>query len=388
MAPPRGPAALEEERPGEAGAAIEQAGEQRSARIESLRALAALAVLVGHVAAVSYLLVPGVVVGAQLDTFQQLLYGGGFGVFFFFVLTGYLIFWPFAKRDYGDGGRVDLTRYAVNRALRILPLYYFVVVLVLVFQEQPLGVWARFLTLTENFFPHTAAKIVGPAWSLVVELHFYILIPLIAWALAKLASGARSRAAANILGLGIASLAVRYATVYGPEEPDARWRLSLPATFPFFAPGMMLALLRIGWERSVPAWVRGPVASADLWIVAALPFWALGLLGSYDLDFLLCIAAFLMVGACVLPLRAGPLTRALEWRPLAVIGVASYSLYLLHVPGLEVLLDLGIERELAVVAITAIPASILVALLPYRLVEQPFLRLRHQWSRAAAEKPA
>jgi peptidoglycan/LPS O-acetylase OafA/YrhL len=376
------------EQPAERGAEIRQAGEQRSARIESLRALAALAVLIGHVAAVSLALRPGVVVGAQLNVFEELLYGGGLGVVFFFVLTGYLIYWPFAKRDYGDGGRVDLLRYASNRALRILPLYYVVVVLALLFQEQPLGVWARFLTFTENFFVETVAKVVGPAWSLVVELHFYILLPALAWALARLAGGARSRAGVILLALGAASLAVRYATVYSPDVPDLRWRLSLPTTFLFFVPGMLLALLRIGWEQRTPGWLRGALASTDIWLLASLPLWVAVLLGSYSVDFLIGVAGFLMVGACVLPLRPGPLVRALEWRPLAVIGVASYSLYLLHVPVIEVLVDLGVAPELGTMAATAIPAAIVVALLSYRLVEQPFLKLRRQWSRTAAEKAA
>ena len=105
----------------DSGRTVSQAGEQRSARIESLRAIAALAVLAGHV----------IVVAAPTEVNDNLLYkllfGGGLGVFFFFGLTGYLIFWPFAQRYFGEGDTVDLGRYAVNRLVRILPLYYAVV---------------------------------------------------------------------------------------------------------------------------------------------------------------------------------------------------------------------------------------------------------------------
>jgi hypothetical protein len=89
-----------------AGQSIDQGGEQRSARIESLRALAAMAVLLGHVVAASLALnqaVPGATSSA--DPVEKLLFGGGYGVFFFFfALTGYLLFWPFVKRDFGHGG--------------------------------------------------------------------------------------------------------------------------------------------------------------------------------------------------------------------------------------------------------------------------------------------
>src|SRR6187402_426918 len=97
----------------DSGRTVSQAGEQRSGRVESLRAIAALAVLAGHVIVVS---APGEV---HDNLLYKLLFGGGFGVFFFFGLTGYLLFWPFAQRYFGDGDTVDLKRYASNRALRI-----------------------------------------------------------------------------------------------------------------------------------------------------------------------------------------------------------------------------------------------------------------------------
>ena len=114
----------------DSGRTVSQAGEQRSARIESLRAIAALAVLAGHVILVSTPLTE-----VDDNVLYKVLFGGGFGVFFFFGLTGYLIFWPFAQRYFGDGDTVDLGRYAVNRAVRILPLYYAVVITVLAFEH-------------------------------------------------------------------------------------------------------------------------------------------------------------------------------------------------------------------------------------------------------------
>ena len=67
-----------------------------------------------------------------------------------------------------------------------------------------------------------------------------------------------------------------------------------------------------------------------------------------------------------------PLTRSLDWRPLALIGVASYSLYLWHLPIVEALAPHALALS--------VPVSLAVALLSYRLVETPFLRLRRRWS--------
>jgi peptidoglycan/LPS O-acetylase OafA/YrhL len=378
------------ERPADRGEAINQAGEQRSARVESLRALAALAVVWGHVVAVSLALNPALPSATDLGPVERIAYGGGYGVFFFFALTGYLLFWPFAKRYFGGGDSIDLRRYAVNRALRILPLYYAVVVVVLLFQEHNpgLGVWARFLTFTETLSPGTAGRIVGPAWSLVVELCFYLLLPLLAYAVARLAGGSRMRAGAILIALGLASLAIRVVTIYDADPVDPLWRLNLPATFLFFVPGMLLALVRVSWEERRPAWLRGPRAQGDLWILATIPLWALVVLVSYSLDFLVGAAAFLIVGACVLPVRTGPVANALQWRPLAVVGIASYSLYLWHVPVIKALVDAGASTGFVALTAIAVPICLAVALASYAAIESPFLRLRRQWARSSAKQEA
>jgi peptidoglycan/LPS O-acetylase OafA/YrhL len=375
------------------GETVDQAGEQRSARIESLRALAALAVLFGHVVAASLALnqaVPGAQPSA--DIVERLLYGGGFGVFFFFALTGYLLFWPFVKRDFGSGEPIDLSRYATNRALRILPLYLVVVVAGLALKAGPTSAeeWIRHLTLTQTFSGETAGTInlVAPLWSIVVEIHFYILLPLLAWAVARIARGSVALAATTLLILAGASLAVRLKTMtFAAGPPDPLWRLNLPTTFLFFVPGMLLALSRLSWERQRPWWLRGPIERADLWIVASLPLWVAVVLINFGFAPLVGVAAFLVVGACVLPLRPGMLTRALEWSPLAILGVASYSLYAWHVPVIEAVLETGWPATpWTVLALASVPASILVALGSYRWIEAPFLRLRTQWSRAAAAR--
>src|SRR3982751_1085395 len=106
---------------------VVQAGERRSAAVESLRAVAAVGVMVGHAWGLAHGYGPSSTDGVV----GRVVYGGGFGVFFFFALTGYLMTWPFVRRAFGDGRRVDLRRYALNRVLRILPLYVVSVVVVL-----------------------------------------------------------------------------------------------------------------------------------------------------------------------------------------------------------------------------------------------------------------
>jgi peptidoglycan/LPS O-acetylase OafA/YrhL len=359
---------------------VSQAGERRFTRIESLRALAALGVLAGHVVLVA---------GRHTDdgVIYRLLFGGGFGVYFFFGLTGYLLFWPFAQRYFGDGDPVDLKRYAINRALRILPLYYVVVMTVLLFADDVgTGVWVRFLTFTETTSNLTAGQYVDVAWSLAVEVMFYALVPLIAWALARLSGMSATRAVAILLGVAALSFACRVVTVYGGHPPEPVWRFNLPATFVFFVPGMLLAFARLRWQRRPPR--PGWWANGQLWFAVSVALWLPVLLISYHLDLLIGVAAFLAIGACVLPLGDGPLLRALDWRPLVAVGVASYSLYLWHLPITKSIYDaLGTPGTVGL-ALVAMPASIAAALLSYRFIERPFLGLRRQWSRSAASQEA
>ena len=218
-----------------------------------------------------------------------------------------------------------------------------------------------------------------------MELCFYALVPLLAFGIAKIARGSLARGMAIILLLGAASLACRIVTIYVPEPADPLWRFNLPATFLFFVPGMALALLRVRWEERRLDLSDRSWGSAQLWFGISLLLWPPVLLISYKLDFLICAASFLAIAACVLPLRDGPVVRALDWRPLVAVGVASYSLYLWHLPVIESLEDLfSTTPSPAVLALVGVPASIAAALLSYRAIESPFLRLRRQWSRSSA----
>jgi peptidoglycan/LPS O-acetylase OafA/YrhL len=350
-----------------------QAGERRIARVESLRALAAAGVMIGHAWGVAH----DYGRDASDGYLERIVFGGGFGVFLFFALSGYLLYWPFVRRDFGGGDRISLRTYARNRVLRILPLYYVAIVLLLLVQEDggTREQWWRFLSLSENFSAATVGTVDGALWSVVVELHFYALLPLLAIAVARVARASLARAAVLLLAVGAASLAAWLALVTFADAPSPVWRYNLPATFFFFVPGMWLALLRLKLERDGrPAWLDGIAGGSLAWVAASAAVW-LVVFVDYRLTPVAAVAAFLAVGACVLPLRSSVALRALEWRPLVALGVASYSLYVWHS---RVLASLDTQPALA------IPAAIVVAFVSYRLVELPFLRLRRRWSTASA----
>jgi peptidoglycan/LPS O-acetylase OafA/YrhL len=354
---------------------VVQAGEVRSAPIESLRAIAALGVLVGHVS-LSVHSLP-----------NHFAFAGRLGVFLFFALTGYLLFWPFARRAFGSGRPISIGRYALNRALRVLPLYY-VVLVTMLFVEHGGGSfeqWLRFATFTQSFFRDTVNTVNGPMWSLCVELQFYVLLPVLAWMLAWVSRRSALGAGALLLGLGSISFALWLAKVYKVQPLPERWAYSFPVTFFNFVPGMLLALIRLRLDYRRERWLP----PSTLLIVAGLGCWLLYALDpGAGLDQPIAAAAsFLLLAALVLPARPGVATRILNWRPLVAIGVVSYSLYLWHFPIVRSLgdhTDLGLRGLLPL----ALVVCLAVAFISYALVERPALRLRRRWGSTVAGSAA
>jgi peptidoglycan/LPS O-acetylase OafA/YrhL len=367
------------------GPTIDQAGELRSVRVESLRAIGVLGVLVAHTMGWSFYYGPEIGQGAFSRT---VVLGIQASPFVLFVLSGCLLYGPFARRDLGNGDPINLRSYAINRALRILPLYYAVLLVLLVFQEHgwTLKKWALYASFSQSLVAGPNFQVNRVFWYLDIEVHFYVLLPLLAFLLARVSGGSRGRTALLLGVLGSASFVFFLYAWHLDPSPNPYWQFSLLSTFFFIAAGMLLALLRISWEERRPGWLRGPLAWADLWVVASAGVWALGIFGQYSLPSMAAMAIILListlfVGACVLPLRPGPLVRVLEWRPLAVIGVASYSLYLWHDPILRALAKSSWAPSGFVgLLVVGLPLCLLVAFVSYALIEAPFLRLRRRWA--------
>ena len=145
---------------------------QRLHGLDHLRAAAIVLVLLFHYN--FYYGVPD-----WLDSFSSF---GWSGVDLFFVLSGYLIA-DKLFREFEARGKIDFRGFFLNRVLRIIPAYLVVVALYFSFpflQEgrglQPL--W-KFLTFTQNISIDLYRNTFSHAWSLCVEEHFYLLLPIL-----------------------------------------------------------------------------------------------------------------------------------------------------------------------------------------------------------------
>ena len=141
-----------------------------------LRALAILLVLMHHIT-------------QNIEVLPSLahsyFYMGAYGVDLFFVLSGWLVgglYW----REKTKYGKVQITRFWGRRWMRTLPPYFFILpfayLAVYIFRAEAFD-W-RYLVFLQNYQPEIPFFLVS--WSLAVEEHFYLILPLMMGAMAWL----------------------------------------------------------------------------------------------------------------------------------------------------------------------------------------------------------
>ena len=343
---------------------------------------------------------------SQLGPFLPLVMGGWAGVDLFFALSGFLITSRLrdeeASREAAGGARrFDLARFYLRRALRILPIFYFVFLLnFLVFgriffcrstllpahlAEVPKLAPIAFATFWGNYYmsyfpdvrPGTAFQVY---WSLCVEEHFYLLWPL---ALVLVRSLRRRLLLAVLVCL--AMLALRAVVRAWDLEPEMTVHFASHYRMDSILIGAAVAL---GFRQlaAAPRLRRAALAASTVAVVVLMltaqlsvlpPPTVLGASLGYSL---LALSAALLV-AEVAASPSGPLVRLLEARPLAAIGGVSYGMYLIHLQMIDFARRLisfftltpSLERSWTCYLLS-VALSFAIASLLYRLIERPFLR--------------
>jgi peptidoglycan/LPS O-acetylase OafA/YrhL len=372
-------------------------GNPRFAPVDGLRAVAAMAVLITHTAFLSGFNghgFPGQIT-ARLDA----------GVSLFFVISGFLLYRPFvAARLQGRSGPT-IRRYARRRIIRIVPAYWLALTVLAIWPGLPLvhshDFWVYYLFLQE-YSVDWARGGIGAAWSLAVEVQFYILLPFYALGLASLLRGRAVRAQIQIeyavlAALAALSLGIR-AWSFIDKSPDTISQTIL-GTFLWFALGMGLAVTSARWhdvpvaERPAPLRlvVERPLL---LWAAAAALLIGVSQIGmpvlslaTYTLrDWMVghvmygllavCFAAPIMLGVDG---RGGIPERLLTLRPIAWLGLISYGIFLWHHPLTGKFIhvqDWTTHGSSIIYTLAVFLAATTAATLSYYLLERPLLRFK------------
>ena len=326
---------------------------------------------------------------------------GWIGVQVFFVLSGYLITSILLhRRDATLGGY--LGRFYWRRMLRIFPLYYFVLLATAIVYGQsgsPQSFpndWPWLLGYVSNFARLRAGDLPTyvHTWSLAVEEQFYLIWPLVIYYLAS--SKLKTTIAAILIGVPLLRLATFQTLLAFDFDQNFAGRavLSLPFTqFDAFAAGAAIAVFQL--ER---------LLRPGRWFFLVISVAAIGGLTVLMLDHVLYGSAFIgslgfahfMIGhheyvwgyslinaiaalGIICSLQKVWFTRILHFPGCLRLGKISYGVYVYHFPLLQIGLSFiapsnQIERIGFFVGWVA--ATIVIAEVSFRYLEQPFLRLK------------
>ncbi|NJP05960.1 MAG: acyltransferase [Chloroflexaceae bacterium] len=342
--------------------------------LDGLRALAVLAVLVYH-------------------TQPAWLPGGFLGVEVFFVISGYLIT-AMLLHEWRQHRRIDLARFWLQRARRLLPALITLLTVTLLFTIIVLpgevaglsGDTIAALLYVSNWYLIFAQQsyfeaigrpsLLQHLWSLAVEEQFYVLWPL-------LLTAALRRWQRQHVMLAVAAGALLstlwMALLYQPGVDPSRVYYGTDTRAAGLLIGVLLAFVLIP-ERLLRAVRPAIVQQRDAFGVLALVVLLFWLFWWDAFDPLLYQGGFALVATTTMitiGLLGQPLSWVgrvvLGWSPLRWVGLRSYSIYLWHWPVFMV------TRPWVDIPMDGIPLLVLrfgitlaLADLSYRFIETPF----------------
>ena len=410
------------------------------ALLDGVRAFACLFVIWYHINLItraSHLWDPRPSAHPLLNSFQ---YFGTYGVTLFFVLSGFLLFLPFAKALLFEQTWPSVRQFYARRVFRILPAYYLsLILMILLFQQQYVQPehWKElglFFTFFMDSSHATFRKLNGPFWTLAVEWQYYLFLPLLVLGMRlmvwRVKQGYRlPTAMACLLALIAWGLFSRYwGTYFVDQHPSATFLVPRPVLnsilfFTFgssgkyledFGVGMVLSLCFVYVQHpSIAPKVRATLQKLSPWL------WGTGLLcllamilWNYNQGYVntwplfnnpifhenyywlseLCFS--LSFGLCIFALLFGSaqLKRPFESSPLRWIGIISYSLYMWHLPFLLVFINWGqplLRGWPPLLAYSAYWLWVLVVIIPFcflffTLVEKPGMKFGERFHRQKA----
>jgi len=351
---------------------------ERLESVQMLRAFAALLVTYGHVCSSTLKLSE-----KYGFDFPRLYQPTGIGVDLFFGISGFIMVYASERLFTRDGASIE---FLSRRLIRIAPLYWLAslaFLLMLAVDAARGGQFPSARAIAESllFIPSMEFKpvhgfpypILAAGWTLNYECFFYAVF-------AAFLFLRRERAVAAVAALLVAF--VLLGAAIGPESTVLRfWTQPIVLEF---ALGMAVAIAR---RRQVmlPSWLRvSMIVCAIAWVLAAPEVRSYGFerIAYWGLPAITVLAA-VVLGRDPIPARFE--------RPVALLGDASYSLYLLH-PLLIVALQhsglhpLGLTSAVTYIVVV-VAASCLLAIVCSQRVERPLVKLLNAKAASLWRKP-
>jgi peptidoglycan/LPS O-acetylase OafA/YrhL len=320
------------------------------------------------------------VIGHHLKHYAVWGRAGWIGVDLFFVLSGFLIS-GLLFQEYKLHGKIDLIRFISRRGFKIWPPFYLcmTVVAALIALGRPATFpWKGFIAtwlFVGNYVPRDLPSPVGHAWSLAVEEHFYLFLPL----LLMLLIAARKLNAIPYIFVGVASVCLGLRWLSHDDGPYILVTRATHLRIDSLFAGVTLGYLfhfRQEWFQKM----TGHYALL-ITLICCLPtafveenshmMQTFGLPGLF-IGFSFLVAWSLVRAPSVLVLR-GLASVA------ATIGFYSYSIYLWHRP---ISILFASRKDSGVAFWVYLVGAVTVGIAMSKLIEMPALRLRDKWQPA------
>lgn len=356
----------------------------RNLRLDVLRGIAILLVLCSHSVALHEH------AGWAGPIIKIVQCGGWTGVDLFFVLSGFLIGGLLFKEISRDG-TLDVRRFLVRRAFKIWPVYFvFIAVMLARSIRHAPSFWAGLRPLLpnlvhlQNYFGPPELTPWTHTWSLAVEEHFYLALPVLLLVLCQF--GKLRWIPGMTVFVAVGCLAMRL-----PHWNQPYVRLNVYTPTHLRADSLMFGVLLAYLYHLRPASLafvrraRPAIFGFGLILLAPMFHWDLWLPFAYTFGFTLNYLGYgCLLIACV-DAETGLLGRALSGpvaRVIAFIGFYSYSIYVWHFYVREQFVNHlhSVQTQGATAYFVLTAADILLAtiagVISAKLIELPFLAIR------------
>lgn len=331
---------------------------------------------------------------AVFPWFNYLKAGGGIGVQFFFVLSGFLITYIILEEQQHSGS-FDLKNFFMRRILRIWPLYYLMVLVAFsmpILTEQVLHIkpsgagyepeWWKSLLFLENYKmmatgEHPNVSPLGVMWSLCIEEHFYILWGLLLYFF-------RQRALPFIIVLSIITGIVSR-IIYAQAGIPALDILTNIDLFAYGAiPAYLLAKQKDGLEQKLLSINIGYKRWYAMLVIGAVVVFSQYTKDAHGFIWMTAVLGALFAILILFTLPQHTRFRIGDKNMLSKLGIYTYGLYMYHTLVINLLLQVfprigwDIDQPLwaIVLVIVSLVATVLISMASYLLFETQFLKLK------------
>ncbi|HZY98175.1 MAG TPA: acyltransferase [Candidatus Baltobacteraceae bacterium] len=313
--------------------------------------------------------------------------GGFLGVELFFALSGFCMFYPFARSRFTGNAPPSWASYAYRRAIKILPSYLLALTVFAIAYahrdgiEQTAYAYAAHLLFVHPLLPHDFQAISGPLWTIGIEVQFYLIFP----ALCGLFMRRPLYGALLVAGI---SGAYRGFVMLTHAAPGFYISNQVFAFLDLFAAGMLAAYV-VAWVQTHPRKLvisamatAGTLVAVACGIAGMIAFThssAMNDNGDFFLwqmqwRFAIAVLLFVLVTAATLSL---PVVRRVIANPVTgFLAIISYNLYLWHLEVLSVAQQISLPLPVALICALAVAALVTYA------VERPLLSARSRRSPA------